>query len=345
MKKLLHKIKVLARWASIRTYRIVRFLTHDIWFLNEEDFTRWKGRLVKDLKVIILMYNTFIDQKIGYQITALAYRSMLSVVPAIAIGFYLTDGIGLRDKFAEVLYANLNSDQTIIDSLLQAADNIVVTAESGLFGFISMGTFIWIVLSLMMTVRRVFNNVWKVNKEKSFLKMIGVIIGITILSPFVVIIFFSGSVIYSHVLDLLFPSGFVLSGILKSFLSWVLFAGISILVMSLMFKYIPGTKVQMRHAFKGAIVSGLVFTAVQYLYLETQVMVAKQSAIYGFLAAIPLFMIWLNLGWTIVMYGAELSFAFQNVDKHSVTVEAIDKMNEDALRARKERLHNSMKKI
>ena len=299
MKKLFHKIKVLARWASIRTNRIIRFLTHDIWFLKEEDFTRWKGRLVKDLKVVILMYNTFIDQKIGYQITALAYRSMLSVVPAIAIGFYLTDGIGLRDKFAEVLYANLSSEQSIIDSLLQAADNIVVTAESGLFGFISMGTFIWIVLNLMMTVRRVFNNVWKVDKEKSFLKMVGVIIGITILSPFVVIIFFSGSVLYSHVLDLLFPSGYVISGILKSFLSWVLFAGISILVMSVMFKYIPGTKVQMKHAFKGALVSGLVFTAVQYLYLETQVMVAKQSAIYGFLAAIPLFMVWLNLGWTL----------------------------------------------
>ena len=345
MKKFFHKIKVLARWASIRTNRIIRFLTHDIWFLKEEDFTRWKGRLVKDLKVVILMYNTFIDQKIGYQITALAYRSMLSVVPAIAIGFYLTDGIGLRDKFAEVLYANLSSEQSIIDSLLQAADNIVVTAESGLFGFISMGTFIWIVLNLMMTVRRVFNNVWKVDKEKSFLKMVGVIIGITILSPFVVIIFFSGSVLYSHVLDLLFPSGYVISGILRSFLSWVLFAGISVLVMSVMFKYIPGTKVQMRHAFKGALVSGLVFTAVQYLYLETQVMVAKQSAIYGFLAAIPLFMVWLNLGWTIVMYGAELSFAFQNVDKHKVSEEAIDKMNEDALRARKERIQKSMKKI
>ena len=345
MKKFFHKIKVLARWTSIWIKRITRFLGHDIWFLKEEDFTKWKGRLVRDLKTVILMYNTFIDQKIGYQITALAYRSMLSVVPAIAIGFYLTDGIGLRDKFAEVLYANLNSEQTIIDSLLQAADNIVVTAESGLFGFISMGTFIWIVLSLMMTVRRVFNNVWKVDKERSFLKMIGVILGITILSPFVVIIFFSGSVLYSHVLDLLFPSGFVISGILKSFLSWVLFAGISVLVMAVMFKYIPGTKVQMRYAFKGALVSGLVFTAVQYLYLETQVMVAKQSAIYGFLAAIPLFMVWLNLGWTIVMYGAELSYAFQNVDKHRVSSEDIDKMNEDALRARRERIQNSMKKI
>ena len=63
-----------------------------------------------------------------------------------------------------------------------------------------------------------------------------------------------------------------------------------------------------------AILMGIGFTAVQYLYLETQVMVAKQSAIYGFLAALPLFMIWLNLGWTIVLYGAELSYSFQNVN-------------------------------
>ena len=337
MKKFFHRIKVIFRWLSIWIKRIMRFLAHDIWYLKEEDFTKWKGRLVRDLKTVILMYNTFIDQKISYQITALAYRSMLSVVPAIAIGFFLTDGIGLRDKFAEVLYDNLSSDQQIIDSLLQAADNIVVTAESGLFGFLSMFTFIWIVLSLMMTVRRVFNNVWKVDKEQSFLKMIGVIVGITILSPFVVILFFTGSVVYSNVLDLLFPSQFFLSGELKSFLSWVLFAALSVAVMALMFKYIPGTKVQMKHAFKGALVSGL--------DLETQVMVAKQSAIYGVLAALPLFMIWLNLGWTIMLYGAELSYAFQNVDKHRVTSEDIDKMNEDALRVRRERIQKSMKKI
>ena len=327
------------------TYRIMRFLTHDIWLLREEDFTRWRGRLVKDLKTVILMYNTFTAQKISYQITALAYRSMLSLVPAIAIGFYLTDGIGLRDKFAEILYSNIGAEEQIVDSLLKAADNIVVTAESGLFGFISMASFIWIVLYLMMTVRRVFNNVWKVQKEQSFLKMMGVIIGITILSPFVVILFFSGSVIYSHILDLLFPGSMEFTRGLKTFLSWLSFAGISILVMTLMFKYVPGVKVNIRHAFKGALVSGLVFTGVQYLYLETQVMVAKQSAIYGVLAALPLFMVWLNLGWTIILYGAELSFAFQNVDKHQVSSEEIDKLNEDALRLKKERIQNTMKQI
>lgn len=339
--KLLHKIAVMIRWASIWITRIIRFLMHDLWLLDEDDFSRWKARLVRDLKTVVLMMNTFMDQKIGYQITALAYKSMLAVVPAIAIGFYLTDGLGLRDKFAEVLYTNLG-DQHITEVLLGAADNIVKTAESGLFGFISMASFVWIVLSLMITVRQVFNNVWKVDKESNFLKMIGIIIGITILSPFVVIILFSGSVVYSHVLNLVFPSKLEFFDGLKSLLSWLSFAGISVLIMSAMFKYIPGTKVHYRHALKAAIISGIAFAGVQYLYLETQVMVAKQSAVYGVLAAVPLFMIWLNLGWTIILYGAELSFAFQNVDSHRMSIETLNQLNEEAVRTRKQRFQKNL---
>ena len=340
-KKLAHKIKVIARWISIWITIIVRFLTHDIWLLNEKDFSRWKGRLVRDAKTVILMMNTFMDQKIGYQITALAFRSMLAVVPAIAIGFYLTDGLGLRDKFAQILQTNLG-EQDITQVLMNAADNIVHTAETGLFGFISMASFVWIVLSLMITVRQVFNNVWKVDRERNFFKMIGIIIGITILSPFVIIIFFSGSVVYSHVMDLLFPTKEFFTEHLKSLLSWVTFAGASILILSAMYKYIPGTKVRYRHALKSALIAGLVFTGVQYLYLETQVMVAKQSAVYGVLAAVPLFMIWLNLGWTIILYGAELSYAFQNVDRHQLTIEALDQLNDEAVRTRKERFQKNL---
>ena len=208
-----------------------------------------------------------------------------------------------------------------------------------------MASFVWIVLSLMMTVRKVFNNVWKVDKEQNFLKMMGIIIGITILAPFVVILFFSGSVVYSHVLDLIIPGGTMLTESIKKFTSWLLFAAAAVLIISVMYKYVPGTKVLYRHAVKAALISGLVFTGVQYLYLETQVMVAKQSAVYGALAAIPLFMIWLNLGWTIILYGAELSYAFQNVDKQRVTSEDIDHMNEEVIRSRRERIQKTMKTL
>lgn len=340
-KKLGHKIEVIARWISIWVTRIIRFLTHDLWLLNEKDFSRWKGRLVRDAKTVVLMINTFMDQKIAYQITALAYKSMLAVVPAIAIGIYLTDGLGLKEKFTDVVLSNLRDEQ-MSTMVLNAADNIVQTAQSGLFGFISMASFVWIVLSLMITVRQVFNNVWKVDKENNFLKMIGIIIGITILAPFVVLILFSGSVIYSHVLDLLFPTKDFFFEHLKSLLSWAMLAAAIIFVLSIMYKFIPGTWVRYRFAIKAALIAGLVFTGVQYLYLETQMMVAKQSAVYGVLAAIPLFMIWLNLAWTIILYGAELSYAFQNVERHQLSIEALNQLNDEAVRTRKERFQKNL---
>ncbi len=341
-KRWANKISVFFRWISIWITRIVRFFTHDIWLLNENDFSRWKGRLVRDAKTVLLMMNTFIDQKIGYQVTALAYNSMLAVVPAIAIGIYLTDTIGLRDHFAQMLYSNLGESE-ITEIILHAADNIVKTAESGLFGFISMATFVWIVISLMITVHQVFNNVWMVKRDSGLLRTIGVVVGITLLSPFVVMLFFSGSVLYSHVLSLLFPDNLYLASHIRSFLTWLVFAAVSVGVLHLMYKFIPATKVHSRYSLKAALLSGIIFTGVQYLYLETQVMVAKQSAVYGVFAAIPLFMIWLNLGWSIVLYGAELSYAFQNVDQHSTTVEMLDEMNADAVRARRERRKKSIK--
>ena len=341
-KRWANKIAVFFRWISIWITRIVRFFTHDIWLLNENDFSRWKGRLVRDAKTVVLMMNTFIDQKIGYQVTALAYNSMLAVVPAIAIGIYLTDTIGLRDHFAQMLYSNLGESE-ITEIILHAADNIVKTAESGLFGFISMVTFVWIVISLMITVHQVFNNVWKVERDSNLLRTIGVVMGITLLSPFVVMLFFSGSVLYSHVLTLLFPDNLYLASHIRSFLTWLVYAAVSVGVLHVMYKFIPATKVHSRYSLKAALLSGIIFTGVQYLYLETQVMVAKQSAVYGVFAAIPLFMIWLNLGWSIVLYGAELSYAFQNVDQHSTTVEMLDEMNADAVRARKERRKKSIK--
>ncbi|MBR2747198.1 MAG: YihY/virulence factor BrkB family protein [Bacteroidales bacterium] len=309
----IHRTKVRIRWARILAGRAVRFVTHDMWYLNVDDLSRWKARAVKDIKVVFLMLKVFSDQKIGFQVTALAYQSMMSLVPFIAIGLYLTNGVGIADQFHAFLNANI-SNQKLIEDLVAASDKIIATAESGLFGFISMFSFLWILIWLMITVRRVFNNVWKVDESRRFFHVLGVGLGVLILSPFVIVLFFSGSVVYSTVLDYIVPRALPFSEHLKSFLSWVLFAGASILILTVMYKYIPAARVRTRPAFKAAMIAGIGFTAVQYLYLETQVMVAKQSAIYGFLAALPLFMIWLNLGWTIILYGAELSYSFQNVN-------------------------------
>ena len=192
---IIHRMQVRIRWARIIVGRIIRFITHDIWFLNMKDLSRWNARMVQDAKVVLLMLRTFSDQKIGYQVTALAYRSVMSVIPFLAIAFYLTGGLGISDILVDFLQENIE-DESLLSGILDAATNILTTAESGLFGLISMLSFFWIVISLMLTVRQVFNNVWRAKETTNVFKLAGILLVILILSPLVIILFFSGSVVY-----------------------------------------------------------------------------------------------------------------------------------------------------
>ena len=85
-----------------------------------------------------------------------------------------------------------------------------------------------------------------------------------------------------------------------------------------MYKFIPNFKVRYSHALRAAAISAIAFTLLQYLYLETQVFVTRLNMVYGAVAAIPLFMFWMNFGWFIILFGAELSYAFQNVNNYNL---------------------------
>ena len=328
------RVAAFFRLLIFKIKKIINFVTVDVWSLNLDDLSKWKARLVKDLKTIQVMLNTFNEQKMGFQISALSFQSTMAIVPFIAIAFFFASGVGLSDRLSQFLYLNVN-DTELIDTVMKAANNILDTAQSGLFGFVSMLTFVWIVVWLMMRVEMVFNNAWKVEKPRKWWRQLGVILIILFLSPFVILLFFSGSIVYSHVLDLI-PQ-FEFSDHLKSFLSWVIFGALAVLVISLMYKYIPACKVRYRYALKAAIYAGIVFTVLQYLYLETTVMVAKSSAVYGVLAAVPLFMVWLSWGWTIIIYGAELAYGFQTVEEEGSTVEELDVRIQASKQQRKER--------
>ena len=101
-------------------------------------------------------------------------------------------------------------------------------------------------------------------------------------------------------------------------IQWGLFFGIVLLTFTIMYKYIPNVKVYFAAAFNAALIAAIAFIVVQYLYLETQILVSRLNAIYGAFAAIPLFLIWMNVSWIIILFGAEISHAYQYVDSYSI---------------------------
>ena len=300
-----------------KTYRLKRFIKADIWELELEELSKARARFIKYLKVMMITIKTFSSEKIGFQAVALSFFSTMSVIPFVAIVFAITGGFGLADKLKEFLYDYFNNSQQTIDMVLGFAQNIIDTAKSGTVGLVSALLFAWIVIWMMMSVERVFNNVWRVQKARNIIKRLSVIIAMLFVSPFIVFVFFGGTVAYSHALSYLGLDMESLS-IVKTLVTWILFSVVATFTFSAMYKFIPNSPVQYWHALKAAVPAGIAFTLVQYMYLETQVFVTRLNTIYGAFAAVPLFMLWLNIGWFIVLFGAELSYAFQNVDNYNI---------------------------
>lgn len=297
--------------------RLKDFFSDEIWQIDPEELSRVKANFIKNIKVIMITIKTFSAEKIGFQAVALSFFGTMAVVPFVAVSFAVTDGFGLSDSLKTMLYANFSGHQDIIDTLLTFANNIIDTAQSSTMGLISAMLFVWLVIWMMICVERVFNNVWMVRKSRNIFKRLGFYIAILFIAPFVILLFFSSSLIYTNAFKSI---GLDFAGmeIISSMITWIIFYATAALTFSAMYKFIPNYKVKYIYALRAALVSGFAFTLLQYLYLETQIFVTRLNMVYGAVAAIPLFMFWMNFGWFIILFGAELSYAFQNVDNYNI---------------------------
>lgn len=300
-----------------QTRKIKDFINEDIWRLELEELSKARARFVKYVKILLITIRTFSAEKIGFQAVALSFFSTMSVVPFIAIVFAITGGLGLADKLQELLYGYFQNSTQIIDFVINAARNIIESTAGGGMGAISGLLFAWIVVWMMLSVERVFNNVWRVTTNRNIFKRLSYIIAMLLIAPFVIMVFFSGTIFYSHVLELLGLNSDALTTF-NTILAWLIFGVVVTFTFSAMYKFIPNAKVDYATALRAAIPAAIAFTVMNYLYLETQVLVTRLNAVYGVFAAVPLFMMWMNVGWNIILIGSELSYAFQHVENYNI---------------------------
>jgi len=282
-----------------------QFVNSDIWEIELENLGKLKRRIIQTIRIAMLTTKTFSAQKIGFQSVALSFFCTMAVVPAMAVALALTKGLGLSDKLSSVLYANFPNNPEIINNVMSYADNILEKASSSVLGFISAAFFIWLVIWMMLCVEKVFNNVWKVQKGRSFVTRFGRDVAIVIISPFLMLLLYLGAILLAGVFEF---------GAFR----WIMMVLVSWIVFTAMYKFIPNTLVKTANAVKAALFSSIAFTILQFVYVESQIFLTRLSGIYGAIAAIPFFMFWLNFSWFVILVGAELSYAFQNVSSYSL---------------------------
>ena len=294
--------------------RIRNFFRDGIWDINTSDLGRVKAKVVRYIRIVILTAKNFSRQNVGQQAVALSFFTTMAFVPFLAVAFAISNYAGLGEYLRELIYDNFGHDM-IVDQILSFADNIIAASQQDIYGIISSLIFLWMVIWLLSRVEWSFNRIWKVDRNRILWKRVLAYILTMTASPFIIIVFLSVSLtitdgINTLGLEIPFLSTF------STFLIWLAFYVFMVIVLGVMYVLIPNARVRLLPALSAAAISSLAFTIVQYLYLETQMFVSRMNAVYGVFAAIPLFMVWLNIGWFIVLLGSELSYVFQNVDNY-----------------------------
>lgn len=300
-----------------KTHKLKDFFDNGIWDLNLEELSKAKARFIKYIRILLITIKSYIRQKTGPQAAALSYFTMMAAVPLIAIVFVITGGLGLGDKLQELLYMHFSDNPQAIDTVLNFAQNTLASVRGGWLGFTSAVAFLWFIIRLFANIEGSFNDVWHVSKGRSAIKRASYYLAILTLTPFIVFVLFSSSLLYSNLLDMI---GLNISdwGFLSKMLTWITYSILAIITFSAMYKFIPNYDVKYGNALRAAVFAGIAFTLMQYLYLETQLVVSNWNGVYGTFAAVPLLMIWLNISWSIILIGAEVSYAFQHVENYKL---------------------------
>lgn len=297
---------------------IIDFLSTDIWRISSKTSSGKKYFFIKQLRIVILSIRGFDEDRCQLSASALTFYSLLSFVPIVALAFGIAKGFGFEELLEKQLMEKFSGQEEILGQVIEFANALLENTRGGMIAGIGVAVLFWSVLKVLGHIERSFNDVWEIKEARSFGRKFGDYLSMMLIAPVLVIVSSSATVFVKTQVELITEKVALLgmfSPLILSSLNlfpyiviWLLFTFIYVLM--------PNTKVNLGSALLAGVVAGTIFQVTQLLYITFQVGVARHNAIYGSFAALPLFLIWLQISWLIVLFGAEISFAHQNVDTY-----------------------------
>jgi membrane protein len=297
---------------------IIHFITTDIWRIRLKDISRSKSFFLKQLRIILLAVRGFDEDRCQLRASALTFYSLLSIVPVIAILFGIAKGFGFQEVLEKELLQNFSAHEAVLVQVMEFAKSLLETTQGGLIAGIGLLVLFWTVIKVLGSIERSFNNVWGVKSPRPWSRKFTDYISVLLIAPILfilassIMVFITSQVTFITekfaLLGFFSSVIFFLLKLLPYCIVWILFTFIYI--------FMPNTKVRFTSGLVAGIVAGSIYQLVQWGYIAFQVGVAKYNAIYGSFAALPLFLVWLQLSWLVVLFGAEISFSHQNVDTY-----------------------------
>ncbi|MBN2125615.1 MAG: YihY/virulence factor BrkB family protein [Deltaproteobacteria bacterium] len=298
--------------------KAVRFVRSDLWRVRSRDLPPRKSFLIRWVRIFALTLRGVSEDRATLRASALTFYSLLSIVPVVAMIFGIAKGFGFQRNLEHILFERFEGQEQVVERIVHFAQALLENVKGGLVAGVGLIILFYTIIKILSHIENAFNDIWGIRKPRSLGRKITDYLSLMLITPVLFILsstltvtITSGARLVVEKISLLGPVSPLIFFLLKFMpycVLWILF--------TFLYTFIPNTRVNFRSGVLAGIIAGSLYQVFQWVYITFQIGVAKYNAIYGSFAALPLFFIWLQFSWLIVLLGAEISFAHQNVETY-----------------------------
>ena len=303
-----------------------KIIPKDVLHAPLKSFSPRKMFLVRQLRIFTLAFKGFAEDKVQLRASALTYYSMLSIVPIVAMTFGIANGFGFGTYLEEQIMENFSGQKEVMEYILTFVERYLQNIKGGLIAGVGIVVLLWSVMKLLGNIESSFNDIWQIKKSRVISRKLSDYISLVVITPVMLFVSSSVTLFLSKQIQSsseMFPLLSYIGPVLSFFVSLIPYVLIW-LIFTLLYIIMPNTKVNFKSAFIGGVIAGTMFQFLQWAYILFQSSITSYGAVYGSFAALPLFLIWMQFSWLIVLFGAEVAFANQNVEHYEIESESIN---------------------
>jgi membrane protein len=296
--------------------RAIHFVTYDIWRISDNEVSGIKEFYINLIKTIILAIRGFINDDLTVKASALTYSTLLAIVPMLAVLLGIAKGFGFQHIVSQQLLDYFPGHYKELTHAFTFVDNYLSLTQGGVFLGIGLILLLYTVVNLISSIEDTLNAIWQIKKSRSWYRKTTDYLALVLILP-LLLTSSGGLSIFISTIKKTFLGDHVFFTPMVELLLYFTPYVITSLAFTGLYLMLPNTRVKFIHALIAGIIAGCTFQFFQVIYISGQIWVSKYNTIYGSFAALPLLLLWLQLSWLICLFGAELSYASQNVKKFS----------------------------
>ncbi len=292
--------------------RARRFVERDLWAWEPQP-SSWAAWAVRPLQLAVLLAEGFLRDQLLLRASALTYVTLLSLIPLLALAFSIVGAIGVSDDLVGIVvrYVAAGSPEAQT-KLLEVVGNV----KLGQLGTVGAITLLVTTILAIGNVEQALNEIWGVREQRDYVRRFTDYLAVLVTAPLLLAFAISaGAALRSQTVVQRLLEYDTMASLYQIGLGYV-----PVLVMAaaftFLFRFLPNTHVKITSAALGGVLAAVLFSLAQAAYVGLNVGAARYNALIGGAVWLPLLFVWIYFSWAIILIGAELAFAHQNLEHY-----------------------------